>query len=295
MRAFVLCVGVLLFVGVGSIFWFVDPIYHAVAYQSLSDRLVRDAQAHGPEEIVATLAEYVGKRVRSDAPPTSGLASFKYLEYGYASCDSQADILMNLLYYQGISSRVVPLHFADGRSTHTYLEWYNGRDWLIIDPYFNHNIGLTHQDLLGLPKEEVIARTDFTPESYEVYKATLFQQIKETYGQEPLVYFGPLANKKIRISRAFDRLVPTALRIIPSLPRITQQVYIAKHYRSYDLEDRYLVARNHRLLNEDKATTLRIYYSILSSPNLPEKIIREGAFSINRELIHQRLLLMTQT
>jgi hypothetical protein len=291
LSAILLVVAVSAFAGI--LFRYIDQLYYSVGYTAIVRKLAVEQPADSPQAIVDRSFDYVHRWVRLEMLPNYGGPSFKTLEYGYGFCDQQADILMNLLYHQGVVSRVVPLYWPDGVSRHTYMEWWNGKEWLILDPIFGYNLPVSGRQFATLPAEELTEKLGLTQDAYEFYETTYGEALRHTYAQKEYRYWGPLQEKKLAVSRNLDQIVARLFDFSDhTLPRLVQAAYIWKHYRDGSPESQYLIARNRLILGDHQAAALG--YAKIMEHELPEEWPPYATFSVNKPMLQQRLQLIEE-
>lgn len=269
---------------------YIEQIYYSIAYTKISDEIFQGIQGEKNQEaILAASFEYVREHIRKDMMPGMNLDSFNYLEYGYAFCDQQADVLMNILYYQGVESRLVPLYNSDGTSPHTFMEWNSGHGWLIIDPLYGYNLPITAKQLITLPKNQLASEYGVPEDAYDFYHQNLFSAIRNTYSTDTYEYWGPIKEKKLLVSKIFDNVSSIILEISrQSIPYAIQSAYLLKKYDSPTAENKYLIARN-KLLFSDSSNALYLFKNLLSSEAIDDDWPGFAKYSINRKMLNEEI------
>lgn len=272
------------------IFKFINNIYYSVAYTKISSELVINSNAKNNTEKVAALFDYVNFQIKKEMMPGMYLPSFKYLEYGYAFCDQQSDVLSKLLYFQNIDSRLVPLFSANGISPHTFMEWDNGSEWLILDPLHGYNLPVSGKQLISLSKEKLLNDYGLSEEAYDFYEKNLFSELKNTYQNDDYTYWGPTKENRNIISKAFDIFIASTIVKLSDkkIPKLIQDAYIFKNYRDNTPENSYLIARNKRLFG-DNSYAFSEYNKLLNDYQISDDWPDFAEYSVNDEMLKQRI------
>lgn len=269
----------------------IRPIYRAVVLAKISHSQTKDIPDSDQLAKVSRLLAYTHAQVRPEMLPNEGQESFHYLEYGFAWCDSQSEVLMNLLYYQGVDARTVPLFKSDGTSNHTFMEWNNKDRWLVLDPLANYNLPVTAKELIGLSKEELVEAYGIDPTAYQYFADNHFEAIAYTYQRDTYSTGGPVRQGKTFAGSILDTLSLGLVKYFPHTgPRLLQRIYIARYLSGDTVESKYLVARSFDLLGyADEANKLyQEIFGLTDVADWPE----ERTFSINRPMLELRLQLL---
>jgi len=140
------------------------------------------------ETKVYALMEFVHDRVKSKEgeDPSKQISDLERIQTGVGWCNHQAKIFMHLAYYQEIKTRLVYLMNDDGTaSPHTIAEWWNGKEWIIVDPLFM---------IYGISREDI--KKDFKRlKRFELIKDRPDEWLR-CYINEPQIVFeyNPLPN-----------------------------------------------------------------------------------------------------
>lgn len=267
----------------------IRAIYQAALFKWLGDQVTIGLDKTDRHAVYKALFDYTNSQIDRRMMPGLGKSSLEYLNYGYALCDQEAMLLDTLLYYQNVEARVVPLYYPNGASDHTMLEWFDGREWLLSDPHFDHELGLPAKALVGLPKQEVLSRYPKLPEKvYDYYKKHYFSELSHTYSTDSYTKWFEFARTRSFWQRILDRVAILPLVTFQSAYlEALNSIYLFRTLNDHQPEDLYIIARLHELLGHcDVAMSM---YARLQSENIPQAWPHYTKFTVNREMLKQRV------
>lgn len=267
----------------------IRAIYQAALFKWLGDQATIGLNKSDPHAIFKALFDYTNSQIDRRMMPGLAKAPIEYLAYGYALCDQEALLLDSLLYHQNVEARVVPLYYPDGTSDHTLLEWFDGREWLLSDPHFDQELGLTARAFVSLPRQEVISRyPKVTGQVYDYYQKHYFKEISHTYSVESHPTWFHLVRDRSIGQQLLDyiAIMPLATFQVAYLD-LLDEMYHLRYHNDDQLEDAYLIARGHELLGHC-GEAMDIYTSLLRE-DIPPGWPHYTAFSINSEMLKQRV------
>jgi len=172
----------------GLVFWKIDYVYEVALFSHLAHEIPTHPHAASTMEIEDRLFRLVTHQVSRNLYIKDEKSPLVFLLNGFALCDQQAKVLSRLLYFNHIPSRAVPLFFDTGASNHTIIEWFDGRRWVITDPFLHMGINIPAHEFCALEttrlaqsegQERLIRRAH----EYYAINQGLLQELKETYAR----------------------------------------------------------------------------------------------------------------
>lgn len=124
----------------------IDPKEESLV-QGLANAIIKECKTDNDK--VTALMTFVHDNIKpkEGENPYEKLTTLQRIQKGVGWCNHQAVIFMHLGYYAGLRTQLLYLQNDDASaSPHTIAEYWNGKEWIIIDPLFMIT-GVSREDI----------------------------------------------------------------------------------------------------------------------------------------------------
>ena len=271
--------------------WKIDYVYEVALFNHLARVQSSELETSSTHELHASLFKLTTHKISRNLYIKGEKSPLVFLLNGFALCDQQVKVLSRLLYFQNIPARAVPLHFDTGQSNHTILEWFDGQNWVITDPFLNFPISIPApaftQGDARLANSESHEQLIHRAHGYFSNYQGLLQELKETYARPDHAVW-EFFRRKPEVG-LIESILSLPLEIWPKgYLDALNTAYRLRHYWAQPSMNRYIQARHQELMGQC-AEALEGYRAILPKVKGGGRP-KDLHFELDREMLKWRIV-----